>query len=89
MDSSRPAFVAASAARPLINTRIFVLISMLATAFLAHYNAPKYYKELAPPADGSSKQAAFNKVCAGAFGEQPPRIGATASYSLSGYNLCC
>jgi len=67
-EGSRPAFVAASAARPLINTRIFVLISMLATAFLAHYNAPKYYKELAPPADGSSKQAAFNKVCAGAFG---------------------
>jgi len=67
-ESSRPAFVAATAARPLVNSRIFVLISMLATAFLAHYNAPKYYKELAAPTDGSSKQAAFNKVCAGAFG---------------------
>jgi len=41
---------------------------MLATAFLAHYNAPKYYTELAEPTVGSSKPAAFNKVCAGAFG---------------------
>ena len=66
--SSIPSFAAASAARPLINPSIFVLISMLATAFLAHYNAPKYYKELAVPADGTSKQKAFNTVCAGAFG---------------------
>ena len=27
---------------------VFVLVSMLATAFLAHYNAPKFFKELAP-----------------------------------------
>ena len=67
-ESSRPAFAAATAARPLVNPSIFVLISMLATAFLAHYNAPKYYKELATPADGTSKQKAFNIVCAGAFG---------------------
>jgi hypothetical protein len=67
-ESSRPAFAAATAARPLVNPSIFVLISMLATAFLAHYNAPKYYKELATPADGTSKQKAFNVVCAGAFG---------------------
>ena len=112
-ESARPHFAAASAARPLLNPSIFVLVSMLATAFLAHYNAPKcvfphayrrrpccmqgaprqkrlccvlcamcyapptltacidihrYFKELATPADGSSKQAAFNKVCIGAFG---------------------
>jgi len=41
---------------------------MLATAFLAHYNAPKMYKELAPPEDGSSKVPTFNLVVAGAFG---------------------
>jgi len=41
---------------------------MLATAFLAHYNAPKLYAELAPPKDGGSKLPAFNLVCAGAFG---------------------
>jgi sodium-coupled neutral amino acid transporter 11 len=67
-ESARPAFAAPTLARPLINPSIFVLVSMLATAFLAHYNAPKYYKELATPTDGSSKQVAFNKVCAGAFG---------------------
>ena len=66
--SARPSFAAASATAPLLNPKIFVLVSMLATTFLAHYNAPKYYKELAPPTDGSSKQAAFTKVCAGAFG---------------------
>jgi len=66
-DSARPAFVAASASNPLLNPKIFVLVSMLATAFLAHYNAPKYYKELQAPA-GGSKQASFNLVCIGAFG---------------------
>jgi len=66
--AAQPRFAAASAARPLLNPSAFVLVSMLATAFLAHYNAPKYFNELAPPADGSSKQSAFNKVCAGAFG---------------------
>ena len=65
-EGSRPAFAAATGG--LVNTRIFVLVSMLATAFLAHYNAPKYYKELESPSDGSSKLASFNLVCAGAFG---------------------
>ncbi len=67
--SARPHFVAASTARPLLNPSAFVLVSMLATAFLAHYNAPKYFNELAVPADGSlTKQQAFTRVCAGAFG---------------------
>ena len=66
--AAQPTFAAATAARPLLNPSIFVLVSMLATTFLAHYNAPKYFNELQKPADGSSKQAAFNKVCAMAFG---------------------
>lgn len=41
---------------------------MLATAFLAHYNAPKMYKELAGPEDGSSKLGRFNMVVGCAFG---------------------
>ena len=41
---------------------MFVLISMLASAFLAHYNAPKFYGELEAPADGSSKLPRFNLV---------------------------
>jgi len=67
-ESARPVFVAPSAARPLINPAIFVLVSMLSSAFLAHYNAPKFYKELQAPADGSSKLKSFNMVCAYAFG---------------------
>ena len=66
--TAQPCFVAASAARPLLNPSAFVLVSMLSTAFLAHYNAPKYFNELAVPTDGSTKQQAFTRVCAQAFG---------------------
>lgn len=65
---ARPKFTPISATRPLLNPAIFVLISMLASAFLAHYNAPKFYKELQAPADGSSKAPVFNLVCAIGFG---------------------
>ena len=53
--ASQPLFYASTAAKPLFNPSLFVLVSMLATAFLAHYNAPKLYAELAPPKDGGSK----------------------------------
>ena len=66
--TAQPRFLAASAARPLLNPSAFVLVSMLSTAFLAHYNAPKYFNELAVPTDGSTKQQAFTRVCAQAFG---------------------
>ena len=74
--SAQPAFAAPTAARPLLNPSIFVLVSMLASAFLAHYNAPKFYNELAPPTDGSSKVAKFNKVVAGGFGAAAVIMGA-------------
>ena len=45
---------------------MFVLISMLASAFLAHYNAPKFYSELQAPAEGS-KLNRFNFVVASGF----------------------
>lgn len=67
-EGSRPFFAAHTASNPLINPSIFVLISMLATNYLCHYNAPKLYQELAPPADGSSKDKAFTKVALGGFG---------------------
>ena len=41
----------------------FILLSMLSTAFLAHYNSPKYYVELK---DNTVKR--FNTVVASAFG---------------------
>jgi len=67
--TAQPCFVAASAARPLLNPSAFVLVAMLSTAFLAHYNAPKFFNELAVPTDGSlTKQQAFGRVCAQAFG---------------------
>ena len=66
-ESAKPAFSAPTAASPLINPSMFVLISMLASAFLAHYNAPKFYSELEAPADGSSKLPRFNLVVALGF----------------------
>ena len=40
---------------------------MLASAYVAHYNAPKFYAELAPPADSSSKLPRFNAVVLAGF----------------------
>lgn len=31
---------------PLMSPMVFVLVSMLSTAYIAHYNAPKFYAEL-------------------------------------------
>ena len=42
---------------------IFVLISMLSTAFIAHYNAPSFYSELK-----DTSMPRFNAVVGGAFG---------------------
>lgn len=66
-ESMRPVFSAPTAARPLFNPSMFVLVSMLASAFLAHYNAPKFYNELESPPDGSPKLGRFNFVVAAAF----------------------
>ena len=73
--SSQPLFAAPSAARPLLNSGAFVLLSMLASAYLAHYNAPKFYDELQAPKDGSSKLKSFNLVCLGAFGAAAVLMG--------------
>ena len=51
----QPRFAAAPG--PLLNLNIFVLISMLATAFLAHYNAPKFFKELGPRATPTARHS--------------------------------
>ena len=53
---------------------------MLSTAFVAHYNAPKFYGELAPPADGSSKVPKFNLVCGLAFGVAAVVMGIVMSF---------
>lgn len=65
--SLRPAFAAAGTGGPVINLSIFVLVSMLASAYVAHYNAPKFYAELAGPKDGSSKLPRFNAVVLAGF----------------------
>jgi amino acid permease len=41
-----PSFASKSIADSVFNPNIFLLISMLSTAFMAHYNAPKFYWEL-------------------------------------------
>jgi sodium-coupled neutral amino acid transporter 11 len=73
----------AAAAGPMMNFNVFVLVSMLATAFLAHYNAPKFFQELAPPADGSSKLPRFNRVVVGAFGLAALLCGSIMSAGFS------
>jgi len=80
--ASQPLFAAPTAARPLLNSGIFVLLSMLASAYLAHYNAPKFYDELQAPADGSSKLPRFNFVCLAAFGGAAALMG---SIMVGGY----
>lgn len=36
--------LAAGAGSPLVGPMVFVLVSMLSTSFIAHYNAPKFYQ---------------------------------------------
>lgn len=74
--AAQPAFAAAGSA-PLFNLNIFVLISMLATTFLAHYNAPKFYDELAAPAGEKLKK--FNLAVGGGFGLAAVLCGAIMS----------
>mmetsp|Transcript_47544 Transcript_47544/g.153656 ORF Transcript_47544/g.153656 Transcript_47544/m.153656 type:complete len:477 (-) Transcript_47544:425-1855(-) len=62
----RPAFAAAAGPLGGLNLKALVLVSMLATTFLAHYNAPKFYAELATPKRGS-KLRSFNVAVAGGF----------------------
>ncbi len=38
--------LASGAGSPLMGPMVFVLVSMLSTSFIAHYNAPKFYTEL-------------------------------------------
>lgn len=60
----------AVAARPSFNKRggysvnhlTFVLLSMLSTSYIAHYNAPQFYNELK-----DTSMPRFNKVVTGAF----------------------
>jgi sodium-coupled neutral amino acid transporter 11 len=47
-----PAFSAPTGTLGGLNLKALVLVSMLATTFLAHYNAPKFYTELAAPKSG-------------------------------------
>jgi amino acid permease len=46
-----------------LNHLTFVLLSTLSTAYIAHYNAPKFYNELS-----DNKMNRFNKMVGGAFG---------------------
>lgn len=48
---------------PRLDKKIFILISMLSTSYLAHFNAPKFYKELK-----DTSIFRFNQVVGGAFG---------------------
>lgn len=79
--------------RPLaVNHLVFVLISMLSTSYIAHYNAPSFYNELK-----DTSMPRFNKVIGLAFGASIATFvimmnlgfltfgGATAGYVLNNY----
>jgi len=56
----RPSMAAAPAGgalATLATPKVFVLVSVLATAFTAHYSAPRMFAELAPPAGEASGKA--------------------------------
>merc|ERR1712093_226131 len=61
-------FAARTAGEPLMNLQVLVLVSTLAECFLPHYNANKFFKELAPPKGGGSKVPRFHLMTAGGFG---------------------
>lgn len=57
--SARPTFSAGSGA---LNLKAFVLLSMLSTSYISHYNAPKFFAELK-----NTSMPRFNKVVGLAF----------------------
>lgn len=65
----QPSFAAfsGSAWGTMLHPGFSVLTSILATAFLAHYNAPLFYKQLAPGLDGK-KEGRFALVSVLGFG---------------------
>jgi sodium-coupled neutral amino acid transporter 11 len=67
--SARPSFDLKNL--PLINLRAFVLLSMLSTSYVCHYNAPKFYAELK---DASPSR--FNRAVYSAF------LGSTVTYAF-------
>jgi len=91
----------AANAKPSFNTRggfavnhlAFVLLSMLSTSYIAHYNAPQFYNELK-----DTSMPRFNKVILGAFGISIALFifmmgmgfltfgGATAGFVLNNYS---
>jgi len=59
--ASRPVFNS-KGTTALLSSKLFVLISMLSTSFIAHYNAPAFYNELK-----DTSMPRFNKVVTYAF----------------------
>lgn len=57
--SARPTFSASGGG---LNVKAFVLLSMLSTSYISHYNAPKFYAELK-----NTSMPRFNKVVSLAF----------------------
>lgn len=57
--AARPSFSAGSGA---LNLKAFVLLSMLSTSYISHYNAPKFFAELK-----NTSMPRFNKVVGLAF----------------------
>ena len=59
----RPSFGSMGAMRAFSSPKSLILVSVLSTAYIAHFNAPKFYRELK-----NNTQERFNTVVASSFG---------------------
>jgi len=62
----QPTFTEPCSLSTLFSAKSLLLVSMLASAFMCHYNAPLFYEQLSP--GKSSKLARFNMVAVIGFG---------------------
>ena len=68
----------------IVNPNIFLLISMLSTAFMAHYNAPKFYWELE-----NNTLARYQLVVAVSFTVALVLFAAVSSFGFATFGKAC
>lgn len=68
----------------LLNPNIFLLVSMLSTAYMAHYNAPKFYLELK-----NNTLLRYNTVVGVSFGVALLLFVAVASFGFATFGKSC
>jgi amino acid permease len=79
-----PSFAPKSIADSVFDPNIFLLISMLSTAFMAHYNAPKFYWELE-----NNTLARYNMVVVTSFVVSCLLFAAISSIGFATFGKAC